>query len=64
SRTRLSVIPGRVTDPARPEPGCPFAPRCPLAVPDCAAALPPPVTVGENHEIRCLNVSRKNADIG
>lgn len=24
----LSSIPGRVTDPASPEPGCPFAPRC------------------------------------
>ena len=24
----LVAIPGRVTDPAHPEPGCPFAPRC------------------------------------
>jgi peptide/nickel transport system permease protein len=24
----LSSIPGKVTDPASPEPGCPFAPRC------------------------------------
>jgi peptide/nickel transport system permease protein len=54
SQERLAVIPGRVTDPARPEPGCPFAPRCPRAVPDCAAALPPLAGTGENHEVRCL----------
>jgi peptide/nickel transport system permease protein len=54
SKARLSVIPGRVTDPARPEPGCPFAPRCPRAVPDCAAALPPLTKTEENHELRCL----------
>jgi peptide/nickel transport system permease protein len=28
SDERLVAIPGRVTDPAHPEPGCPFAPRC------------------------------------
>jgi peptide/nickel transport system permease protein len=28
SRERLVSIPGKVTDPARAEPGCPFAPRC------------------------------------
>ena len=34
SRERLTAIPGRVTDPANPEPGCPFAPRCQFAK-DC-----------------------------
>ena len=33
--TRLKAIPGRVTDPANPEPGCPFAPRCPSATEEC-----------------------------
>lgn len=28
-------IPGRVTDPAAPEPGCPFAPRCEFAAERC-----------------------------
>ncbi len=35
SASRLVSIPGRVTDPAHPEPGCPFAPRCPYAREDC-----------------------------
>ncbi|MCI7440850.1 MAG: ATP-binding cassette domain-containing protein [Spirochaetia bacterium] len=33
--TRLKAIPGRVTDPANPEPGCPFAPRCSSATEEC-----------------------------
>ncbi|MCQ2248002.1 MAG: dipeptide/oligopeptide/nickel ABC transporter permease/ATP-binding protein [Treponema sp.] len=31
----LTAIPGRVTDPANPEPGCPFAPRCSQATDKC-----------------------------
>ncbi|MDR2965578.1 MAG: ATP-binding cassette domain-containing protein, partial [Treponema sp.] len=33
SNERLLTIPGKVTDPANPEPGCPFAPRCAQATP-------------------------------
>ena len=32
---KLTAISGRVTDPANPEPGCPFAPRCSLASEKC-----------------------------
>ncbi|MBR0031876.1 MAG: ATP-binding cassette domain-containing protein [Treponema sp.] len=32
---RLVSIPGRVTDPANPETGCPFAPRCQFAKDEC-----------------------------
>ena len=35
STERLVSIPGRVTDPAHPEPGCPFAPRCQHAKEEC-----------------------------
>lgn len=35
SSGRLASIPGRVTDPAHPEPGCPFAPRCGFAEEAC-----------------------------
>ncbi|MDR1024389.1 MAG: ABC transporter ATP-binding protein [Treponema sp.] len=53
SQSRLSTIPGKVVDPAAPPPGCPFAPRCPEAVEECGAAIPP-LTAGD-HELRCLN---------
>jgi oligopeptide/dipeptide ABC transporter ATP-binding protein len=52
SQSRLHAIPGRVSDPAHPEPGCPFAPRCPRAAPACRASLPPLVPQGP-HEVRC-----------
>lgn len=36
---KMLSIPGRVTDPANPEPGCPFAPRCRFAKEDCKKSL-------------------------
>jgi oligopeptide/dipeptide ABC transporter ATP-binding protein len=33
---RLESIPGEVPDPQHMPPGCPFAPRCPQAMPQCA----------------------------
>jgi peptide/nickel transport system permease protein len=58
SRERLVSIPGKVTDPAKPEPGCPFAPRCPEARnkagspagPDCAEGIPPLVPVDRKND--------------
>jgi len=41
SRDSLFTIKGSVPDPTHPEPGCPFAPRCYLAVDECARAIPP-----------------------
>jgi peptide/nickel transport system permease protein len=57
SRGRLLTIPGRVADPAHPEPGCPFAPRCAQAASECTAGVPPLRTIaeanGHDREIRC-----------
>lgn len=46
-RERLRTISGSVPDPTRHEPGCPFAPRCPLVVERCRAAIPPLARNGE-----------------
>jgi peptide/nickel transport system ATP-binding protein len=35
-------------------PGCAFAPRCPLRIAECDAAVPDLRPVGERHEARCL----------
>ena len=35
TQKKMISIPGRVTDPAAPEPGCPFAPRCEFAAERC-----------------------------
>jgi peptide/nickel transport system permease protein len=54
SLSRLLTIPGRVVDPAAPPPGCPFAPRCPRARPECSGEIPA-LRVREDREIRCVN---------
>ncbi|MDO8885216.1 oligopeptide/dipeptide ABC transporter ATP-binding protein, partial [Pseudotabrizicola sp.] len=38
--SRLPSITGTPPEPGRRPPGCPFAPRCPLAQPACSVAVP------------------------
>ena len=62
SREKLLTIPGKVPDPVRPEPGCPFAPRCTQARPECTLAVPPPSIISHNgqpRECRCTAASFK-----
>lgn len=40
AHTRLRTIPGRPPDPRDKAAGCPFAPRCPAAVPRCHQDMP------------------------
>jgi peptide/nickel transport system permease protein len=57
SQGRLPAIPGKVSDPANPEPGCPFAPRCVKAKPECENSLPQLAT-DNGRELRCHDYSR------
>jgi oligopeptide/dipeptide ABC transporter, ATP-binding protein, C-terminal domain len=52
SKERLVSIPGKVTDPSSPEPGCPFAPRCTEASAECTREVPP-LQTKDGHELRC-----------
>jgi peptide/nickel transport system ATP-binding protein len=52
--TPLLALPGSVPSPARPEPGCAFAPRCTLAGPDCTTTPPAPVEVAPGHLAACV----------
>ncbi len=52
SRDALPTIAGTVPNPFRPEPGCPFAPRCPLVRPACRSAIP--TVVEDATEYRCV----------
>jgi peptide/nickel transport system ATP-binding protein len=38
-------------------PGCAFAPRCGLALPECAAAMPALAEVAVAHRSRCIRWS-------
>jgi glutathione transport system ATP-binding protein len=64
---RLVPIPGAPPSLAALPPGCPFAPRCPLAVDACRAAEPELLEMGPNHRAACIRTKhvagRSAADI-
>lgn len=51
--TRLPVIEGRLPDPTKDEPGCPFANRCPYVTDKCRAEKPPLKDDNDGHFYRC-----------
>jgi oligopeptide/dipeptide ABC transporter ATP-binding protein len=53
----LATINGTVPPLHAVPPGCPFAPRCDVRIPECAQALPPLVQVADGHWARCPVVS-------
>ncbi len=55
----LASIEGTVPPITAPPPGCPFEPRCPLRVPECAAGLPPLEEASPGHLVRCPVVLRR-----
>jgi peptide/nickel transport system ATP-binding protein len=52
-RRRLQAIPGQLPEPWMLPPGCAFAPRCPMAEPECALAVPLMRSVAANHLAAC-----------
>jgi oligopeptide/dipeptide ABC transporter ATP-binding protein len=51
----LATIPGIVPDPYKVHAGCPFFARCSERMPGvCDTIVPPPVDLGDGHEVRCL----------
>jgi peptide/nickel transport system ATP-binding protein/oligopeptide transport system ATP-binding protein len=51
--TRLTAIPGQVPHPGAFPPGCRFAPRCPLAKPECSEKIPELLAVEPARHVRC-----------
>jgi peptide/nickel transport system ATP-binding protein len=52
--TRLVPIPGAPPSLAGLEPGCPFAPRCPLAVDECQTEEPELAAIATDHRAACI----------
>jgi len=50
---RLSAIPGNVPRIGNFPPGCRFAPRCPIAKPECSDKIPELIEVEPRHWVRC-----------
>jgi peptide/nickel transport system ATP-binding protein len=65
--SRLVPIPGVPPSMAALPPGCPFAPRCPMAVDECLSAEPELVTIAPGHTAACIRtddvVGRSAADV-
>lgn len=55
NRTKSSPLAGDPPSPFNPPAGCAFHPRCPLATPECARALPPDREVAKAHTVACFH---------
>ncbi|MBI2237748.1 MAG: ABC transporter ATP-binding protein [Actinobacteria bacterium] len=53
SRRSRIVLPGIPTDPAAPPPGCPFHPRCPMAIDRCRSEPPPLLEILPGRTVAC-----------
>jgi len=53
-RRRLQAIPGSVPDPARREPGCAFAPRCPDVMDVCRGVEPRLLPLDGGRKVSCF----------
>jgi peptide/nickel transport system ATP-binding protein len=54
ARERLRPVTGMVPSPYQRPTGCPFHPRCPVAMPDlCDRVVPQPVALGDGREVSC-----------
>ncbi len=53
ARRERVIVPGLPADPADPPPGCPFHPRCPLAVDRCRSEVPALREVAPDRLVAC-----------
>ena len=55
--TRLNAIPGAPPALHERPTGCSFAPRCPVAMPECRASVPPMTALGPRRRVACLRAA-------
>jgi oligopeptide/dipeptide ABC transporter ATP-binding protein len=58
TRERLTPILGAPPSLLNMPPGCPFAPRCPLHIPQCDEGEPPLFQVGPAHNAACIRTEK------
>ena len=55
-KRRLTEIPGASPNPSHPPQGCPFHPRCPMAIAECQRAEPPLEEKAAGRQAACIRV--------
>ena len=55
-KRRLTEIPGSSPNPSRPPQGCPFHPRCPMAIAECQRVEPPLEEKATGRRAACIRV--------
>jgi peptide/nickel transport system ATP-binding protein len=55
TRERI-ILKGEVPSPLNPPSGCPFHPRCFMAIPECSQTVPPLRAISDGHEVACIRV--------
>ena len=60
-KQRLVEIAGSSPNPAHPPAGCPFHPRCPMAIMECRQVTPPLETKAPGREAACIRVPAAEA---
>jgi len=53
SKRQRIILPGDVPSPIHPPPGCPFYPRCLIAVDQCHVQIPPLMEISPGHFAAC-----------
>jgi oligopeptide/dipeptide ABC transporter ATP-binding protein len=53
TRRQRIVLPGDVPSPINPPPGCPFHPRCPVAIENCSKVVPAWRELRKGHRVAC-----------
>jgi peptide/nickel transport system ATP-binding protein len=63
AKRRLTAIPGQVSSPFAPPPGCAFAPRCSLRTDACDQAMPQLEAAGGQRLVRCIHAHEEVTEV-
>jgi peptide/nickel transport system ATP-binding protein len=60
---RGHLLKGDIPSPIAPPSGCVFRTRCPVAIPECAAAIPELRRIGDDHQVACIRSGNHGSSV-